>query len=252
MLNALVIVSILILFGCYDVLLTLSRFLAPSRAFETTEFFAKRSVRHIFSLMRSYCRVRIELENLSGRGLPEKFLLVVNHQSLMDIPACIALFPERMLRFVAKRELGDGIPFVSLILRSQGHALIRRKGDATQAMRSIRRYARRCQREGTCPVIFPEGTRSLDGEVGEFHTAGVRKILGETALPIVVAVLDGGWRIAKVKDLVKNLRGVRFRMHVLSVSEPLTEKKEVLEAISVAREDIVEGLRRMRSEGLKA
>jgi 1-acyl-sn-glycerol-3-phosphate acyltransferase len=248
MLNALVIVSILILFACYDVILTLSRFLAPSRAFETTERFAKRSVRHIFNLMRSYCRVRLEFENLSGSELPEKFLLVANHQSLMDIPVCIALFPGRNLRFVAKRELGDGIPFVSLILRSQGHALVKRQGDATQAMRSLRRFARRCEREGTCPVIFPEGTRSRDGEVGVFHTAGVRKILDETALPVVVAVLDGGWRVAKMQDIVRNLRGARFRMRVLSVSGPMTAKKEVLAAISAARADIVEGLGRMRAE----
>jgi 1-acyl-sn-glycerol-3-phosphate acyltransferase len=179
--------------------------------------------------------------------LPERFLLIANHQSILDIPLCIALFARQGVRFVAKWELRAGIPFVSLILRSQGHALIRRKGDATQAMRSIRRFARRCEREGTCPVIFPEGTRSPNGEVGVFHTAGVRKILEETPLPMVVAAIEGGWRVASVKGIVRDLRGTLFRVRVISVTTVLREKREVLDAISRARDEIVAGLADMRS-----
>lgn len=247
MLNAFVIVSIIALFAFYNILLAVSRFLEPSKAFVTTERMAKRSVRHIFNLMSRYCRVTLDFKNLSGRDLPERFLLVANHQSLMDIPVFIALIPDRNLRFVAKRELRDGIPFVSLVLRSQGHALIRRKGDASQAMRAIHRYARRCEREGTCPVVFPEGTRSRDGEVGVFHTAGVRKILGETALPLVVAAIEGGWKIATLKDIVRNLGGARYVIRVLSSTPTLSAKKEVLASISGAREEIIEALSRIRS-----
>jgi 1-acyl-sn-glycerol-3-phosphate acyltransferase len=248
MLNGIVIAAIFLIFICYEFLLSLSRFLSPGRAFEITERFARRSVHHIFNLMRTYCRVELEYENRSGQELPERFLLVANHQSLMDIPVCISLFPESRVRFVAKRELGSGIPFVSLILRSQGHALVRRRGNATQAMRSLLRFARRCEREGTCPVIFPEGTRSPDGEVGVFHTAGVRKILAETPLPLVVAVLDGGWRVAKVMALLRNLRGARFRVRVISVTGALSGKSEVLDALAHARDAISLGLAAMRAE----
>lgn len=136
------------------------------------------------------------------------------------ILSIIVLFAYYEILLVAKRELGDGIPFVSLLLRSQGHALVRRRGKSSQAMRSIRRFARRCEREGTCPVIFPEGTRSRDGEVGDFHTAGVRKILGEARLPIVVAVVEGGWRLASITGLMRNLRGARIGLSVLSVTPP--------------------------------
>lgn len=247
MLNCIIIVSIITLFICYDILLSLARFLAPSRAFETTERFARRSVAHIFNLMHTYAQVCLEYENLSGMELPERFLLVTNHQSLMDIPICIELFPDSRLRFVAKRELGGGIPFVSLILRSQGHALIERKGDPAQAMRSIVRFSHRCEREKTCPVIFPEGTRTRDGEVGVFHTAGVRKILDETPLPLVVAVLDGGWKVAKMKDVVDNLQGTRFKLRVLSVTPTLGAKKEVLAALDKAHDDIIAGLADLRA-----
>ncbi len=249
MLNALVMVSIILLFACYDFLLPASRLFSPRRSFETTERYTKLAIRHIFSLMASYCGVRLSFENLSGQELPERFLLVTNHQSLMDIPVCMKLFPTRILRFVAKLELRQGIPFISLILRSQGHALIRRRGDATQAMHAIRRYARRCEREGTCPVIFPEGTRSRDGKIGVFHTAGIRRILEETPLPVVVAALEGGWRVAKVKDIPRNLSKAHFLVRVLTVTSTLSAKKEVLAAVSAAREKIAAELTRLREEG---
>jgi 1-acyl-sn-glycerol-3-phosphate acyltransferase len=248
MFNILVIVAVFVAFVGYDLLLSLSLFLHPSKALDRSDHYARLAVGRIFKLTKAYCRTRLEYENFSGLDLPERFLLVTNHQSLLDIPVCIALFPERRLRFVAKRELGDGIPLVSLILRSQGHALVRRKGDSSQAMRSVLRFARRCNKEGTCPVIFPEGTRSRDGEIGAFHTAGVRKILNETPLPLVVAVIDGGWRVATVKDVVNNLGKARFRLRVLSVTSPLSAKREVLEALAQAREALVVGLAALRAE----
>jgi 1-acyl-sn-glycerol-3-phosphate acyltransferase len=246
MLNCIVVVSIIGLFIAYEILLRIARALFPGRAFRITQTLVWRIVRHIFNIMNTYAGVRLEYEDLAGRELPERFLLVTNHQSLFDIPLLIALFPQAKLRFVAKKELGAGIPFVSLILRCQGHALIARKGDATRAMRAILRMARRCEREGTCPVIFPEGTRSLDGEVGVFHTAGVRKILDVTPLPIVVAALDGGWRVAKVRDAMNNLQGARFRVRVLAVTPTLSSKREVLAALEKARAEIASGLSGMR------
>lgn len=238
MLNSLVVVAIMALFAWYEVILALSSLLPPRKAQAAAEGLARRSVGRIFSLMRHYCGVRLVYENRSGRALPERFLLVANHQSLMDIPISIALFPGHRLRFVAKKELGSIVPFVSRLLRFQGHAIVKRQGEASEAMRTISRYARRCAREGTCPVIFPEGTRSRDGAIGPFHTAGVRKILAEEALPVVVAAYDGAWRVASLKGLFGALGGACFKVRVLSISQPLSAKAEVLAAIAGARERI--------------
>jgi 1-acyl-sn-glycerol-3-phosphate acyltransferase len=246
--SALVVTAIIALFVWYTVLVGLLRILAPGRAQAITEGFARSSVRHIFSLMGAYCGVRLEIENRSGEELPDRFLLIANHQSLIDIPVLMALMPERKLRFVAKKELGDGIPWVSMMLRTQGHALVRRGGEAGKSMRSIVRFAKRCRAEGTCPVVFPEGTRSRDGEVGPFLTAGVRKILSETALPMVVAVLDGGWRIAKLKDVLRNLGGASYKVRILSVLPEMTAKKDVLVALERSRADIEASLMAMRLE----
>lgn len=63
----------------------------------------------------------------------------------------------------------------------------------------------------------------------------------------MVAVLDGGWKVAKLKGIVNNLQGARFRVRVLSVTPTLSAKREVLPALDKAREDIVAGLADLRA-----
>jgi 1-acyl-sn-glycerol-3-phosphate acyltransferase len=57
--------------------------------------------------------------------MPDRCIVVSNHQSLLDIPILMHYFePDRRLLFVAKKELGNGIPLISSVLRVGGHALI--------------------------------------------------------------------------------------------------------------------------------
>ena len=67
------------------------------------------------------------------------------------------------------------------------------------------------------PVIFPEGTRSKDGSVGTFHAAGFRRFVDRCPLPVGVFAIDGGWRISKLGDMRKTLRGGRYRIKLLKV-----------------------------------
>jgi len=249
MINALVVAAIILQFVGYDIVLRLGRALRPSRAGQLTERIEKLAVGKIFTLLRTFCGFDLGFEDSSGSPLPGRFLLVANHQSLLDIPVAMALMPGHRLRFVAKKELGVGIPLVSAMLRNEGHALVRRKGDAAQAMATLARFARRCRRDGSCPVVFPEGTRSRDGEVGTFHTAGVRRVLGEEALPIVVAVMDGGWQVAKIGDIVRRMDGVRCRMRILATLPAPKGRKEVLAAMEEARALVVAALGSMRAGG---
>ncbi|HRY53665.1 MAG TPA: lysophospholipid acyltransferase family protein [Spirochaetia bacterium] len=243
----LVVVCVIALFIYFEVLLQASRFLHGARAVKAVDRYCDSVVARIFSLLRTYCAFEIVYEDRLGPDLPERFILVANHQSLLDIPLCMRMIAGRRLRFVAKKELGAGIPFVSSVLRTQGHALITRKGDTAQAMGAIRRFARRSRREGTCPVLFPEGTRSRDGKLGPFYTAGLRKVLEEGPLPLVVAAIDGGWRIAKLKDLYKSFRGIRYELRLAAVLPAPSGKKETLEALAAARDIISSELADMRA-----
>ena len=246
MINILILTAILLVFIPYDVILRFTIAVFPDRAQDALHRYSWKAVRRIFATVRAYGNFSIGLENISELALPERFLLISNHQSLLDIPVLIYLFSSRRLRFVAKKELGGGLPFVSLLLRAQGQALIKRKGDPGQAMKALVRFAKRCRRDGTSPVIFPEGTRSRDGQVGEFYTAGVRRVLECESLPIVVVAIEGGWNIASLGSVVKNLRGSRYRVRILDVLPPPKGKKEILEDVRGARERIVAEIDAMR------
>lgn len=248
----LVVTCILTLFVIYDILLKIARFLHRGRAVAIVDAYCDRVVDRIFSLLGLYCDLRLRPETKVEGPLPGRFMLVANHQSLLDIPVCMKLVPGRKLRFVAKTELGGGIPFVSPVLRYQGHALVRRRGDFNQSMGALHRFARRCRRDGSCPVVFPEGTRSRDGSLGVFYTAGIRKVLDEESLPMVVVAIDGGWRIAKFKDLFTDFRGLRYRFRVAAVLPAPKGKKEILEAIAESRRIIEAELADMRRAGMTA
>ena len=237
---------ILAVFVVYDIRLKIVRAFAWKDSVRIIDAFCATVVGQIFACLHVFCGVDFEYEQNVPGPLPERFMLIANHQSLLDIPVSMGMLPGRRLRFVAKTELGSGIPFVSPVLQTQGHALVKRSGDFAQSMGALDRFARRSARDQSCPVVFPEGTRSKDGRLGTFYTAGVRKVLDMGGMPIVVAAIDGGWRISKVKDFLSAFRGLRYRFRVAAVLPPPRGKKETLDAIEESRRIIEAQLAEMR------
>ena len=122
-------------------------------------------------------------ENLPREGA----ILVSNHQSLVDIPLFLAAF-DREIRFLAKRELGR-IPVFGRSMRAAGNLFVDRD-DPRDAVRVIRE-AGAAMRRGEMIVIFPEGTRSGDGSIGEFKP-GAFFLARKTGAPLVPVYIGGG------------------------------------------------------------
>jgi len=116
-------------------------------------------------------------------------VLVVNHQSAVDIPMLLAAFP-RPVRFLAKRELGE-IPLFGRAMRAAGNFFIDRD-DPRDAVRMLRDAGARL-RDGRLIVVFPEGTRSVDGSIGEFRP-GAFHLARKSGAPVVPVYIDGGYR----------------------------------------------------------
>lgn len=99
----------------------------------------------------------------SGTPLPGAVVFVANHVSWVDI---IALHSQRMMGFVAKREIA-GWPLVGW-MATRGETIFHERGN-TESLGGVMHEMQARLRGGRAVGVFPEG-RTRDGvEVGPFH-----------------------------------------------------------------------------------
>ena len=158
--------------------------------------------------------------------LPENFVLISNHQSLLDIPVFMKFLTDRDIRFIAKDALGRHVPLVSEMLRAQEHCLIPRKAKPMEAMRYISDFGKRVVERKQIPILFPEGSRTRDGNVGKFFSAGFRQLTESTQLPVVVCALDGGWKLRDLNKLINNLKCGCYRVKILKIYDAPKTKED--------------------------
>jgi 1-acyl-sn-glycerol-3-phosphate acyltransferase len=133
-------------------------------------------------------------EHLAPPGEGRKLVIMSNHQSQLDIP-CLAKAADRLIGFVAKRELAR-VPLLNYWMRQIGCVFIDRS-DKRGAHAALERAAR--QMSDKPLVVFPEGTRSKDGSILPFKLGGTRLALLTRA--VIVPVLIEGSR-----DAIENRR----------------------------------------------
>ena len=193
--------------------------------------------RKLFILARILGGMSTRIERLP-RPLPPVFLIISNHQSLADIPALAIAFRRHAVRFVAKKKLGRGIPYISAVLRLGQHALISRTGNYREGQNELRKFAD-LSRQGICPIVFPEGSRSRTGRVHSFYSGAVRIILERTLLPVLSVAVDGGYRICTLPKLMTNVRGTCYRVKPLTLYPAPHGKKEITELLGKVELEIV-------------
>lgn len=117
----------------------------------------------------------------------QAYFFVGNHQSAMDIPV-MGVVTRGRIRFMAKRSLFS-IPLLGWCMRLGGCAPIDRSS-ARAAKVSIDRMLERLARRPVSMVVFPEGTRSVDGRLSPFKR-GALQVCQRAGLPIVPFAIDG-------------------------------------------------------------
>lgn len=141
--------------------------------------------------------VFVSVEN--NQNLPENttLIFVSNHQGMFDIPPIIWAFRKYHPKFVSKKELGKGIPSISFNLRHGGAALIDRK-DPKQAIATLGNFAKRIHKNKWSAVIFPEGTRSRNGEPKKFATNGLKMLVKYNKEGYIVPLtINNSWKVIK-------------------------------------------------------
>lgn len=141
--------------------------------------------------------IRVKVENEYELPLNTTLVFVSNHQGIFDIPPIISTFKKHHPKFVSKIELGKGIPSISYNLRKGGAALIDRK-DGKQAIAILVDFAKNINKNKWSAVIFPEGTRSRNGNSKSFAPSGLKIITKYNKEGYVVPLtINNSWKVFK-------------------------------------------------------
>ena len=137
---------------------------------------------------------RMRVEGLDKIEKEKAYVVVVNHQSMLDIPLMYVL--PFNFKWVSKREVYRW-PIFGAVLWMHGDIAIER-GTASAAKKMIHDCGEHIGR-GTSVIIFPEGTRSRDGRVHRFKEGAflAAKTLGAPILPCVsegTGSVMSGWK----------------------------------------------------------
>lgn len=147
--------------------------------------------RTIFSpVLMNIVGIKLKTVNKENVPLDEPVIFVANHCSHLDI-ACLCNALPVNLHFIGKKEL-MWTPVVGWYMLVAGHIFIDRKS-RIKAAASLKKAAEKI-REGKSVVMYPEGTRSSDGEVGSFKS-GAFHLAVQAGVKIVPVCIKGTFSV---------------------------------------------------------
>jgi len=164
------------------------------------------------------------------------YIFMSNHQSNFDIPVLLAHLPVQF-RWLAKAELFK-IPVFGRAMRGAGYISIDR-ADREAAFKSLGE-ASEAIRKGVAIMIFPEGTRSLDGTLKPFKKGGF-VLAVDAGVPIVPVAIRGTHAIMAKRTWI-----IRPRDVAVEVGEPI----DTSDCTRATKEALMERVRAAIRHGL--
>jgi 1-acyl-sn-glycerol-3-phosphate acyltransferase len=150
--------------------------------------------------------VRVQVSGVEHLDPARSYVFAANHQSIYDIPILFAALPLQ-LRIVSKASLGR-FPFLGWHLQRTGHLLVDRRNPGAGIVAKMRRLVS----EAHSLIVFPEGTRSVDGTVGRFKR-GTFIVAIDAHLPVVPISVSGSRHVMKKGRLMVCPADVRVTVH---------------------------------------
>jgi len=184
-----------------------------------------------FFLMRclNVLGTRFTFNNPHKISKDRPLLIVSNHQSMYDISPIMWYMRKHHVKFVAKKELGKGIPSVSYNLRHGGSVLIDRK-NPRQAFPEMMKFGEYIENTKRAAVIFPEGTRSKDGNPKPFRTRGLEILMKKTPSALIVPItVNNSWKMLRYGKFPMGIGNhMKFTVHKPIEMANFTNKNELI------------------------
>lgn len=183
----------------------------------------------------TFNKVKVEgAENISPN---QSYVFVANHQSASDVWLIYGYLPV-VFKWIMKYELKK-VPFIGWGCVAAGHIFINRRNPML-AKKSLE-DAEKILHDGVSVVVFPEGTRSTDGQVGKFKR-GAYMIAFDLKLPIIPISLSGCGDVWKKGTTWINFgKKVKLTIHQPVDSSTFTADNQ-MEIIEATRQTVISGI----------
>ena len=203
------------------------------------------------ALIRGWLKLYHRLEIAGRENLPASgsFVIVANHTSHLDTASIVSAFPfgrlHRVFPAAAQDYFFSSVPRVAFSSVVVNALPFDRKIEPKHSLELCRRLL---DNEGNVLVIFPEGTRTTRGEMGDFKL-GVGFLVAGSSLPVVPCRLDGAFAAWPKGAAIPRPRKIRLTIGAPRRFSQLPPSKE--SAIQISRElfEAVSSLNEPNGEG---
>jgi len=138
-----------------------------------------------------------------GTAPTQSCLLVMNHQSLLDIAISVKAVEGPQAVIPTRERYGHGIPGISSLIKLGRFPLVTQQSRPSKAEVAAFLQAAKDLADGeTTLIIYPEGHRTTDGSIQPFMRSGLKLLLSRAQRPIYYVVSDGLWHARTLKETV--------------------------------------------------
>lgn len=150
----------------------------------------------------------VEVEGQENLDPKQSYVFVANHQGFFDI-FLVYGYLQRNVKWMMKWQISKW-PLIGISTIKSHQIMVDKRSRA--AIRKTYEDARNTLKEGVSVVVFPEGARSSDGRMGEFHRGGFA-LADELQLPVVPLTINGSFDVMSRHAKITEWHPLKLTVH---------------------------------------